>query len=59
MTGKFELYVDRSGGFRFRLKSGSGEILVVSEPFPSKDAALRGIASVQKNAPGAAITELS
>ena len=30
MTGKFELYKDKSGEFRFRLKAGNGEVIATS-----------------------------
>lgn len=50
MAGKFELYEDKSGGFRFRLKAGNGEIIAVSESYKTKDSALNGIESVKKNA---------
>ncbi|GAA1591875.1 YegP family protein [Kribbella sancticallisti] len=57
MAGKFELYEDKSGGFRFRLKAGNGEVIAVSESYKSKDSALNGIESVKKNAGGANIDD--
>jgi uncharacterized protein YegP (UPF0339 family) len=53
MAGKFELYKDNAGKFRFRLKAGNGEIIAVSEAYNSKDSAKNGIQSVKDNAPGA------
>jgi len=50
MTGKFELYKDKAGEFRFRLKSAAGATLLSSEGYAAKPSALNGIASVQKNA---------
>jgi uncharacterized protein YegP (UPF0339 family) len=50
MAGKFELYEDKSGGFRFRLKAGNGEIIAVSESYKTKASALGGIESVKSNA---------
>ena len=50
MAAKFELYKDRSGKFRFRLKAGNGEIIASSEAYNSKAAAKNGIASVKRNA---------
>ena len=50
MAGKFELYKDKAGEFRFRLKAGNGETLLTGEGYKSKDAALNGIESVKKNA---------
>ena len=52
MTAKFELYVDQGGHARFRLKAGNGEtILAASQGYSSREAARKGIASVQTNAP--------
>ena len=52
---KFELYVDKAGEFRFRLKAKNGEIIAVSEGYKSKASCLNGIESVRKNAPEADI----
>lgn len=51
MAGKFELYKDKGGEFRFRLKAGNGEIILASEGYKQRASAENGIASVQKNAP--------
>ncbi len=50
MAGKFELYKDKAGEYRFRLKAGNGEIIGQSEGYSSKSGASNGIASVQTNA---------
>lgn len=50
MAGKFELYKDSAGKFRFRLKAGNGEIIATGEAYESKASALKGIESVRKNA---------
>lgn len=39
MAGKFVLYSDKAGKFRFRLKAGNGEIIAVSEAYESKASA--------------------
>ena len=52
---KFELYVDKAGEFRFRLKAKNGETIAVSEGYKSKASCLNGIESVRKNAPEAKI----
>jgi uncharacterized protein len=57
MAGKFELYTDKSGKFRFRLKAGNGEIIAVSEAYESKASARNGIESVRKNAPDSPVVE--
>ncbi|MEM9717050.1 MAG: YegP family protein [Pseudomonadota bacterium] len=51
MAGKFEIFKDKAGEFRFRLKAGNGEIILASEGYKQKASAKNGIASVQKNAP--------
>jgi len=50
MAGKFELYKDKRGEYRFRLKAGNGEIIATSEGYASKAGATNGIESVKKNA---------
>jgi len=55
---KFEVYTDKAGEFRFRLKARNGEIIAVSEGYKAKASCLNGIESVRKNAPEAEIVEL-
>ena len=50
MAGKFEIFMDKAGEYRFRLKAGNGEIILASEGYKQKASAENGIASVQKNA---------
>ena len=50
MAGKFELYKDNAGEFRFRLKAGNGENILASEGYKAKASAENGIESVKKNA---------
>ncbi len=54
---KFEIYNDKAGEFRFRLKARNGEIIAVSEGYTTKDACENGIESVKKNAPEAEIVK--
>lgn len=54
---KFEIFKDKSGQFRFRLKGAKGEIIAKSEGYTVKASAKNGIASVQKNAPEAKLVE--
>jgi uncharacterized protein YegP (UPF0339 family) len=49
MAGKFELYADKAGEIRFRLKASNGQVILASEGYKSKASAKKGIASVQKN----------
>lgn len=58
MAGKFELYSDRSGGYRFRLKAGNGEVIATSESYTTKAAAENGIDSVKRNAPDAEVVDV-
>jgi uncharacterized protein len=57
MAGKFELYTDAAGKFRFRLKAGNGEIIAVGEAYETKASALNGIESIKKNAAEAAVVD--
>ena len=54
---KFEVYTDKGGEFRFRLKATNGQIIAVSEGYKAIASCLNGIESVKKNAPDAAIVE--
>ena len=54
---KFEMYRDKAGLFRFRLKARNGEIIAVSESYTAKTGCINGIESVQKNAPEAKTLE--
>ena len=55
---KFEIYNDKAGEFRFRLKAGNGEIIAASEGYKAKDSCKNGIESVKKNAPDADIEQI-
>jgi uncharacterized protein YegP (UPF0339 family) len=55
MAAKFEIFVDRKKQYRFRLKATNGEIIAVGESYETKAACLKGIRSIQKNAPIAEI----
>ncbi|MCR4670149.1 MAG: YegP family protein [Saccharofermentans sp.] len=52
---KFEVYQDKKGEFRFRLKAKNGQIIATSEGYSKLDSCLKGIDSVKKNAPAAKI----
>lgn len=47
---KFEMYQDKAGFYRFRLKARNGEIIAVSEVYSAKAGCLNGIESVRRNA---------
>ena len=55
MAGKFEVYEDKSGSYRFRLKAGNGEIVAIGEAYPSLQGAKEGCAAVQRAAAEAQI----
>jgi uncharacterized protein YegP (UPF0339 family) len=59
MAGKFEIYQDKGGKFRFRLKAGNGEIVAVGEAYESKASAKNGVESVKKNAADATVVDLT
>ena len=52
---KFQIYADKAGEFRFRLKATNGEIIAVSEGYKAMASCKNGIESVKKNAPEAEI----
>ena len=50
---KFEIFTDKGGKFRFRLKAKNGEIILASQAYKDRSGCTGGIASVRKNAPKA------
>ena len=52
---KFEVYTDKAGEFRFRLKATNGQIIATSEGYTALKSCLNGIESVKKNAVDARI----
>ena len=54
---KFEMYEDKSGQFRFRLKARNGQIIATSEGYTAKAGCLNGIESVKRNAAEADVVE--
>ena len=54
---KFEVYKDKKGEYRFRLKAKNGQIIATGEGYAKVDGCLKGIASVQKNAKEIKIVE--
>ncbi len=52
---KFEVYEDKGGEYRFRLKATNGQVIATSEGYKAKNSCLNGIESVQKNAPDAEV----
>ena len=58
MAGKFEVYEDKSGKFRFRLKAANGEIVATGEAYESKAGAKAGVQAVINAAAGASVVEV-
>ena len=50
---KFEMYIDKAGEYRFRLKATNGQTIATSEGYGAKAGCLNGIDSVKRNAPDA------
>lgn len=49
MAGKFEMYKDKAGKFRYRLKSGNGQNILSGQAYASQATCKNGIAAVQSN----------
>jgi uncharacterized protein YegP (UPF0339 family) len=47
---RFEIFNDKSGKFRFRLRAPNNEIIAVSEAYTNKGSCLKGIKSIKTNA---------
>ena len=54
---KFEVYKDKAGEFRFRLKARNGEIILSGEGYKAKASCLNGIDSIRRNAPDAPVVK--
>lgn len=54
---KFEVYADKSGEFRFRLKATNGQIIATSEGYTTLANCLNGVESVKKNSVDAEVVE--
>lgn len=55
LAPKFEMYTDKAGKCRWRLKAANGEVIATSEAYTTESACKNGIESVKKNAPIAEI----
>ena len=54
---KFEIYTDKAGEFRLRLKATNGQIIGVSEGYKAMASCMNGIESVKKNAVDAPVVK--
>lgn len=53
----FEIYKDKRGEFRWRLRADNNQIIASGEGYTSKAGCKNGIESVKKNAPKAKIED--
>ena len=54
---KFEMYTDKAGEFRFRLKATNGQIIATGEGYKTLSSCENGVESVKKNAPEAEVVK--
>jgi uncharacterized protein len=57
VAGKFEIYKDSRGKFRFRLKAGNGEIVATGEAYETKAGAIGGTEAVKRAAADATVVD--
>ena len=55
---KYEVYLDKAGEYRFRLKARNGEIIATGEGYKAKAGCMNGIDSIKRNAPEAEIVKI-
>ncbi len=54
---KFEIYKDRKGEFRWRLRADNNQVIASGEGYTTKSSCQNGIESVKKNAPKAKVED--
>jgi uncharacterized protein YegP (UPF0339 family) len=59
MAGKFEVYKDKAGKFRWRLLAANGENVASGEAYETKAAAIKGTEAVQRAADGAKLDDVT
>ena len=55
----FEIYKDKAGDFRFRIKATNGNVLAASEGYKAKASAVNAIDRIKADARGAETTDNS
>ena len=55
---KYEVYIDKAGEYRFRLKSGNGQIIIYSEGYATVECCLLALAKIKETAFTAEIEKL-
>jgi uncharacterized protein YegP (UPF0339 family) len=58
MASQFEVYEDKAGGWRWRLKAANGEVVAQGESYTSKSHARQGCEAVQRVAAAATIIDV-
>lgn len=59
MPGKFVVQRNKKGEFHFNLVSTNGQVVATSQRYATKQACMRGVASVRKLAGDAAVQDLA
>ncbi len=54
---KYEVYQDKAGEFRYRLKAANGQIVATGEGYKALAGCLKGVESVKTNAPEAELVK--
>ena len=57
MTAKFEIFQDKSGEYRFRLKARNGQVVAVGEGYTTHAGAIQGVIAVKRAAAEAQIPD--
>ncbi len=57
MAGKIVITKNKKGQYHFNLMAQNGQVIASSETYPDKQSAMKGIASIVKNAPTAKIVD--
>jgi len=55
--GKFEIYADAAGKYRWRLKASNGQIIASGQGYATERSCRDGIESVKKHAAAAEVVE--
>lgn len=59
MPGKYEIFADETGGFRFRLKASNGDVTATSESYKTVSSVVQGIERFRKNATTVRVEDLT
>jgi uncharacterized protein YegP (UPF0339 family) len=59
VAGRFVVMGDGDEGYRFRIEVEDGQLMATSEPYTSKNSALKGVEAIKRNAADAQIDDES